>query len=581
MNVIRARGSFAMSEWDIQALQANFDNWRKERAPELTPDKAFERYVIELVLRNLDLTDEEIEYGWLGGTDDGGIDGFYFLVNRTLIQDDTEVPMPAMAVDLVLFQAKNKASFEETPVEKMHSFIRDLLDYSKLPSSFSYYKKTIQEAMTNFREKYTSVLGTPHTLSIAFIYATKSDKSPNTKINQRIDAVKTTVRQSFSAANVSFHCFGCQQLLGYARSVPRKEFVMDVFKHFSAPDKSVVCLVNLSDYAKFLTDDNGEIRKDLLEPNVRDYQGKRNPVNADIRNTLATSLDKEFWWLNNGVTILAEDCTTAGDKVTIKSPEIVNGLQTSQEVFAHFKGKTISDPRHILIRILVLDVDEPTRNRVIKATNFQTAVEPLSLRATEPVHIDIEERLKLYDLYYDRRKGKYRRLLKPIAKIISIRGLAQALIAIVLQRPNDARGGPQKLLSQDAEYTSIFSENMDRDLYVVCALLDKQVEAALEKSDLAKEEKRDLRYYVDMLVCCTALKIAKPTPKDIVSLLKRCTDGSLATEIAVAIGDARKKYQQLGANDKVAKGPDMTKRLLDDISDKFPALSAAAKKGAI
>jgi hypothetical protein len=40
-----------------------------------------------------------------------------------------------------------------------------------------------------------------------------------------------------------------------------------------------------------------------------------------------------------------------------------------------------------------------------------------------------------------------------------------------------------------------------------------------------------------------------------------------------------KKYKQLGATDKVAKGPDMNKRLLDDLSDRFPALSKAAKNG--
>jgi hypothetical protein len=65
-------------------------------------------------------------------------------------------------------------------------------------------------------------------------------------------------------------------------SAPMKEFVLGVFKRFTAPDKSTACLVKLSDYAKFLTDDYGQIRKDLLEPNVRDYQGKRNPVNADM-----------------------------------------------------------------------------------------------------------------------------------------------------------------------------------------------------------------------------------------------------------------------------------------------------------
>ncbi len=329
------------------------------------------------MLQNLDLTDEEIEFGWLGGSDDGGIDGFYFLVNGALVQDDTDVPESPTVVDLVLFQAKNKTSFEETPVEKVHTFVRDLFDYSKEPTSFSYYSKAVQEAMSNFREKYTAILGKPHALRMVFCYATKSDKPPNQKVSQRAEAIRATVIESFSAANVTFLFFGCQQLLNYARSVPRKEFVLDIFKHFAAPDQSVVCLVKLTEYAKFLTNESGEIRKDLLEPNVRDYRGKRNPVNADIRTTLAKSGDKEFWWLNNGVTILAEKCSIAGDKLTIKAPEIVNGLQTSQEIFAHFNSKDASDSRHILIKVLVL-ADEPTKNRVIKATNFQTQVEPLS-----------------------------------------------------------------------------------------------------------------------------------------------------------------------------------------------------------
>lgn len=568
-------GWSSMSQWDIQALQANFDNWRNERAPQLAADKAFERYAIELILRNLDLTDEEIEYGWLGGTDDGGIDGLYLVINRTLMQDDTEVPSPALTVDLILFQVKNKTSFEEDPVEKMRNFMRDLLDYARDPSSFNYYNKSVCDLMSNFRDKYTSVLGSPHKFQVIFCYATKSDNPPNLKVTQRAEGAKMLVQQAFSAASVNFYFFGCKELLSNARSAPRKKFVLDVFKHFSAPDKSVVCLVKLSDYAKFLTDENNEIRKTLLEPNVRDYQGKRNPVNADIRESLSTIGKNEFWWLNNGVTILADDCSIAGDKLTMDSPEVVNGLQTSQEIFSHFKGSDATDTRHLLVKILVL-ADEQTKNRVIKATNFQTPVEPLSLRATEQVHFDIEERLKLYDLYYDRKKGKYRNLLKPISKIISIRALAQTLIAIVLQRPNDARGRPQKLLSEDAEYKSIFSESVDRDLYVVCALLDRQVEQSfLQRNDLTREQRRDLRYYVDMLTCSNALNTARPTIKEIVGLLKRCTDGSLAKDIEESTKYIADIYTQLGGNDKVAKGPEMTKMLLEELTTKFPVIPAA------
>ncbi len=158
--------------------------------------------------------------------------------------------------------------------------------------------------------------------------------------------------------------------------------------------------------------------------------------------------------------------------------------------------------------------------------------------------------------------------------------MAQALIAIVLQRPNDARGGPTKVLNDDNQYAAIFGETTDRDLYVVCMLLDKLVEKVLEnRANLTKEERRDIRYYVDMTACCYALKTAKPTVKELVTLLKRCSEQNINDEIDEAIDDVLKKYKQLGATDKVAKGPDLTSRLLEGISDRFSAMSKAAKAG--
>jgi hypothetical protein len=36
-----------MSALDVQALETNFENWRKERVPHLSIGEAFERYAIE------------------------------------------------------------------------------------------------------------------------------------------------------------------------------------------------------------------------------------------------------------------------------------------------------------------------------------------------------------------------------------------------------------------------------------------------------------------------------------------------------------------------------------------------------
>ena len=61
----------------------------------------------------------------------------------------------------------------------------------------------------------------------------------------------------------------------------------------------------------------------FLESNVRDYNGLKNPVNEQIRTTLQSpGTNEEFWWLNNGITILADECPVDGHKAKIKNPKL-------------------------------------------------------------------------------------------------------------------------------------------------------------------------------------------------------------------------------------------------------------------
>ena len=92
--------------------------------------------------------------------------------------------------------------------------------------------------------------------------------------------------------------------------------------------------------------------------------------------------------------------------------------------------RTKPDPRNVLIRVIV-PPDEQIRNKIIRATNLQTPIAELSLHATDSIHFDIEEKLRLYQLFYERRKGEYRELRKPVDQIISIQTLARSVIAIL------------------------------------------------------------------------------------------------------------------------------------------------------
>ncbi|WP_332709235.1 AIPR family protein [Sphingomonas sp. PB4P5] len=83
--------------------------------------------------------------------------------------------------------------------------------------------------------------------------------------------------------------------------------------------------------------------------------------------------------------------------------QIVNGLQTSSQIASNFDGGAPADSRQVMIEVVAFG-DEETRDKIIKATNFQNRVEPASLRATDKVQRDIEEARRASGLFYDRRR---------------------------------------------------------------------------------------------------------------------------------------------------------------------------------
>ena len=433
------------------------------------------------------------------------------------------------------------------------------------------YNSYARDAMARFREKYNQVMGSQHSLKISFHYTTKSTDQPNAKIEARVNSLKAYIKSQISIAEVNFEFWDCARLLASARTIPKLESVIEVTHYFCTNDGSVACLLNLNNFAAFLTSERGELKTSILEPNVRDYQSKSNPVNKDIRTTLLNASTKEeFWWLNNGVTLLAEKCAITGNKITITKPEIVNGLQTSHEVFEVFHATpNRKDERKILLRIIVAP-EERSRNNIIQATNSQTPVSRFQLKATDRIHFDIEDRLKLYNLFYDRRKGENKRLQKPISKIVSIPSLSQAVIAALLQRPSDAHGRPQTLLNKEDTYAQIFNETFNRDLYAACILLDRQVKDYLEKGQLTRDEKRDIRYYVTMFAACELTKTSHPDVNAIASLVSVCNKPIDVAILSRCQEAALKVYHQMGSDNKAAKSPEMEAKTIDMVKSLFP-----------
>jgi hypothetical protein len=105
---------------DQLILDQIVDEQRQARAPDAKMPEFFETYVAEQVLKNFDLSDDEIESGLVGNTLDGGIDGIYTFANGELVLDDFDHSglKKNVLIELVIFQSKTSNGFDEETINK-------------------------------------------------------------------------------------------------------------------------------------------------------------------------------------------------------------------------------------------------------------------------------------------------------------------------------------------------------------------------------------------------------------------------------------------------------------------------------
>ena len=165
-------------------------------------------------------------------------------------------------------------------------------------------------------------------------------------------------------------------------------------------------------------------------------------------------------------------------ELQIVNPEIVNGLQTSMEIYNYFsenREALESEKRSILLRIIVPD-NEESRDQIIFATKNQTNIPKATLRVTDPIHLQIEMYFKSRGLFYDRRKNYYKNQGHKPAEIVGVSFLAQCLITIFLKKPDYARARPSTLLNDEKTYNELYEKNNDLEVFYRVALLGKKIQ---------------------------------------------------------------------------------------------------------
>lgn len=526
----------------------------------------FEYFSSSQILKDYDLSDDEIENGIVGSSGDGGCDSIYIFLNKNLVlpdQIDSITPSKESKVEMVIIQSKRETSFKESAIQNWKDVSNNLLSLSNSLSDFTTrYNDDVRESFGFFRDLYTKLLTSKVKLEFKYIYVSYSEElHPNVK--QQAEELKGLVCKLFPNAKVNIEFVGAAELYDKYNTpaetivnLPLAEVPIALGKN-----KNYVGLVSLKDYYRFIVSEDNILRRKFFEANVRDYQG-RNNVNSRIRETLETGQSEDFWWLNNGITILTSEAMLVNNReLQLTNPEIVNGLQTSNEIYLYFKNNLSlldSEIRNVLVRIIVPDSEE-SRDNIIFATNNQTSIPKASLRVTDPIHLQIELYLKGRGLFYDRRKNYYKNQGKKPSEIIGVSFLGQCLITLFLKKPDYARARPSTILTDDDSYNKLYIENQDLDVFYRCAVLGKKVQKNLKRTiQYTSAEKSDILFYLLYGVVANSIKKNNITIADIKHLDIDSITDDVISEIKDKIYNI---YKENGGNGRVAKSSEFVNKV--------------------
>lgn len=456
-------------------------------------DLAFEFFSAEQVLKDKDIGPEEIESGLIGASRDGGIDGFFIFLNGEFIYDINEIKnVQQPTLELYLMQYKNSNSVEELVPDRFISSAEQIfqlgVDFDSLEEIFN---PALIEKIKLFHSAWMKIAGRHPKIIVNYYHLCKGNKSrilgPDSRneayLKKMVLLEQKVKHTGGSIIDYSYNIIDAESLMELSRknptySLPLKLNETPITIDYQQKQGGYIASTTLFEYYKFLSDSDGALRKYLFESNVRDYQNKTD-VNQEIGETVTQKPEFDFWWLNNGVTIIAEKGTLAGKTLHLDNIQIVNGLQTSYTIFNELsKNSFENDDRSLLLKIVITGKKEIS-DAIIKSTNSQNYVPPSTLRATDTVQRNIEEYLLLKGFYYDRRKNFYRNQGKPRNKIISIKYLSQCLTALVQKNPSKARSNPTTLTKNEKDYGRLFPITRQPEIYLNSIEIMKQVERGL------------------------------------------------------------------------------------------------------
>lgn len=185
----------------------------------------------------------------------------------------------------------------------------------------------------------------------------------------------------------------------------------------------------------------------LLERNIRRYLGLHgNRVNEGIRATLHSEQPENFYFFNNGLTIICDHFkynALQGSNFQIQADnlQIVNGAQTCMTIHKTLtemaqQGQLPPSDASVLVRLYELPSNkEDVVLQITHATNSQNPVDLKDLKSNDQIQLQLEASIEALGFHYRRKRTDMPLRTSDITASVA----AEAMLAVWRSAPHQAK----------------------------------------------------------------------------------------------------------------------------------------------
>ncbi len=413
--------------------------------------------------------------------DDASLDGIAIIIDGELIisVDDAmtafDTYKTSLPVDIIITQAKSGESFSKDDISNFNLGLQDFFSLEpKLPNGI--YNGQAIEIIKVIVANVKKIKNKMPNLKVFF--CTNSVYNNEREIAASIKILNKTCENSDIFNDIEVFPMGRKELMKLWSSISDKnEASIQLIDYIGINEmpgipQAYISIVKAKEFLeKIAMDDEGNIREEVFDENVRAFLGGDNPVNKDIAKTLHSEKSKQFAVLNNGVTIIApEIAIQSNTKVMhLTNYQIINGCQTTNTLYEHYAD--LNDNVELVVKFIESQ-DTDVAIEIVTATNNQSAVENEAFYALREKarliqkFFDIQRNDEAKEkLFFERRENEYRNKSIQTTKIYDIKELARCFISVFKLRPHDASRYVKKVLNT----SDIVFDDKDNECAYHCA----------------------------------------------------------------------------------------------------------------